>query len=74
MKDTPLYEVRKIRDLRDMLRQSTDLYGDQTAFMIKRMRGGPYENITMREFANDVDALERPSSAGQRRQPGGDFS
>ena len=57
MKDTPLYEVRKIRDLRDMLRQSTDLYGDQTAFMIKRMRGGPYENITMREFANDVDAL-----------------
>ena len=36
MKDIPLYEVRKIRDLRDMLGQSAELYGDRTAFMVKK--------------------------------------
>ncbi len=57
MKDIPLYEVRKIRDLRDMLQQSATLYGESTAFMIKKERGGPYIDVTMKEFAGDVDAL-----------------
>ncbi len=57
MKNIPLYEVRKIGDLRDMLRQSVDLYADHVAFMIKKERGGPYIDVTTREFADDVDAF-----------------
>ncbi len=55
MKNTPLYEVRKIRDLRDMLQQSVALYGDHPAFMVKRERGGPYINVTTREFSEDIN-------------------
>lgn len=57
MKNIPLYEVRKIKDLRDMLQQSTALYGEHPAFMVKKERGGPYVNITMQEYADDVNAL-----------------
>ena len=56
MKDVPLYEVRKIRDLRDMLQQSVELYADRTAFMVKKKRGAPYSNISMKEFADDINA------------------
>ncbi len=57
MKNIPLYEVRKIKDLRDMLRQSTALYGERTAFMVKKERGGPYVHITVKEYSDDVNAL-----------------
>lgn len=41
----PLYEVREIKDLRDMLEQSNKLYGDLTAYYVKdeRVRGGDVE-------------------------------
>ena len=35
MKNAPLYDVRTIKDLRDMIKQSVRLYGDKTAFLIK---------------------------------------
>jgi len=57
MKKTPLYEVRKIRDFRDMLQQSVALYPDHTAFMEKKKHGGSYSNITMKEYSDDVDAF-----------------
>ncbi|NLA10861.1 MAG: AMP-binding protein [Firmicutes bacterium] len=57
MKDIPLYEVRKIHDLRDMLQQSAALYGENIAYMVKKERGGPYIDVTMNEFAADVDAF-----------------
>lgn len=70
MKDIPLYEVRKIRDLRDMLRQSVEQYGESTAFMVKKKRGGPYTDVSMRQFSDDVDALGtallRHTPAGSR--------
>lgn len=53
----PLYEVRKIRDLRDMLQQSVALFGDHPAFMIKKEHGAPYTAVTVKEYAADVDAL-----------------
>ena len=31
----PLYDVRQIEDLRDMLEQSIKLYGDKPAYMVK---------------------------------------
>lgn len=35
MKNAPLYDVRTIKDLRDMIKQSVRLYGEKTAFLIK---------------------------------------
>ncbi|HEY5466096.1 MAG TPA: AMP-binding protein [Clostridia bacterium] len=56
-KNAPLYDVRHINDLRDMLAQSRALYADQTAFLVKDRRGGPYLPVTFRQYAADVDAF-----------------
>jgi long-chain acyl-CoA synthetase len=56
-KNAPLYEVRPISDLRDMLEQSRKLYADQTAFLVKDKRGEPYRAIPYSQYAADVDAL-----------------
>lgn len=57
MKNAPLYEVRKITDLRDMLRQSVKLYGDRTAFLVKGEQGGDYTPVTYQQFGRDVDGF-----------------
>ena len=57
MKDIPLYEVRKITDLRDMLKQSVMLYQDKTVFMIKKSKGEPYTNVSFKQYGADVDAF-----------------
>ena len=57
MKDIPLYEVRKITDLKDMLKQSVMLYQDKTVFMIKKNKGEPYTNISFKQYGADVDAF-----------------
>jgi len=57
MKDIPLYEIRKIKDLRDMLHQSVMLYQDKTVFMIKKIKGEPYTNISFKQYGDDVDAF-----------------
>ena len=38
MKNIPLYDVRKINDLGDMIRQSVNLFGDKPAFLVKDPR------------------------------------
>ncbi len=57
MKNIPLYEVRQIRDLKDMLSSSAVQFADRTAFHVKKEEGGPYETITYRQFKADVDAF-----------------
>lgn len=57
MKNIPLYEVRPIQDLRDMLQQSAKIFRDKPVFMIKINRGEPYTNITYKQYAEDVDAF-----------------
>lgn len=57
MKNIPLYEVRKINDLRDMLQQSVKLYQDKAAFMIKKNKGEPYEKVSYKQYSDDVDAF-----------------
>lgn len=57
MKNIPLYEVRKIKDLRDMLQQSVTLYQDKTAFLIKERKGEPYGEISYKQFGLDVNAF-----------------
>lgn len=52
----PLFRVRPIKDLKDMLSQTTQLFGDKIAFSLKG-KDDKYYDITYNEFKNDVDAL-----------------
>lgn len=56
-KNAPLYEVRKIRDLKDMLQQSAELYSTSTAFLTKPVKLGPYKPVSYKQYATDVDQL-----------------
>ncbi len=57
MKDIPLYEVRKIESLKDMLEGSVKLFANETAFLVKTEEGGPYVPITYTQFRDDVNAM-----------------
>lgn len=53
----PLYEVREIKDLKDMLRQSVEIYGKKNAFLVKRKGSEEYQGISFEQFKNDVEAF-----------------
>ena len=57
IKDAPLYEVREIKDLRDMFRQSCELYKNKDLFYIKETHKQPYKGITFEQYYRDVNAL-----------------
>lgn len=57
MKNIPLYEVRKIKSIKDVLVTSTELYSDRTAFLYKKKGSEAYEAYTFRQFKTEVDAL-----------------
>jgi len=57
MKNIPLYEVRPINNLREMLKGSVELYGDKPAFLYKKKEGDNYLPITYRQYGDDVDAF-----------------
>lgn len=59
MKNVPLYEVRKIDNLRDMIKQSAVIYGDKAAFLVKDPRAAR----TQSQAAAAVD------SAGEKSLP-----
>ncbi len=56
MTSKAICKVRKVSDLKDMLEQSTRLYGNNNAFWLKSTEGN-YYGITYNEYKNDVDAL-----------------
>ncbi|MDI9468831.1 MAG: AMP-binding protein [Bacillota bacterium] len=56
-KNAPLYEVRKIRDLKEMLAQSVSTWADAPAFLTKPVRGEPYVPVSYRSYAQDVDCV-----------------
>ena len=56
MKNVPLYEVRPIKDLRDMIKQSATIYRDKAAFLVKDPRAA---RQTMAESAGEAAADER---------------
>jgi len=56
MNSKPVYEVRPIRDLKDMLKQSVELFGSKNAFLVKTGDDN-YKGITYSQFKEDVDAL-----------------
>lgn len=51
------HEVRTITSLKDMLNSSVQLFKDRPAFLVKKAKGGVYQNITYSQVKNDVDAL-----------------
>lgn len=56
MKKQKLYKTRNIIDLRDMLRQSEQLFGDKNAFIVKDEKED-HRGITYSQFKSDVDAF-----------------
>ncbi|MHB8064393.1 MAG: AMP-dependent synthetase/ligase [Ruminiclostridium sp.] len=56
MKPAILYNVRIVENLKEMLNQSADLYGDKAAFLINDKNGYVY-NISYSQFKQDVDAF-----------------
>lgn len=57
MKNLPLYEVRKISDLKDMIEQSSKLYAQKPAFLVKEKGNPNYSPISFSKYKADIDAL-----------------
>ncbi len=51
------YEVNAIKNLKDMIEQSTSLYGTKNVFYVKPSGSQEYKGITYNEFKSDHDAL-----------------
>ncbi len=56
MRAEPIYQVRKIYDLKDMMVQSANLFGSRNAFLIKG-KNGEYYSKTYTELKSEIDAL-----------------
>lgn len=52
-----LHEVRKIKDLKDMLNQSVELFGDKPLFIFKTETPNKFDSITFKEYKQQVEAL-----------------
>ena len=57
MKNIPLYDVRKIRSIKEVLVTSSELFSDRTAFLQKFKGNDKFEPITFKQFKTEVDAL-----------------
>ncbi len=56
------YEVRKIKDFKDLLNQTVELYGDRPAFRFKKRmyqkdETPEFYSINYKEFKNEIDCL-----------------
>lgn len=57
MKNIPLYDVRPIKTLKEMLDSSVALYSERTAFLVKHKGNENYEPVTFKQYKDDVDSL-----------------
>ena len=57
MENRELNKVRPIKDLKDMLDSSVELYGDKAAFLSKPKAGAAYIPISYKQFKSDVNAM-----------------
>ncbi len=53
----PMYPVRQIRDLKDLLNQTLELYGDRYAFEIKKSGVAETVKLTYKDYLRDINAL-----------------
>lgn len=56
-KSQQLFSVRDITDLRDMVKQSVELYGDLNAFLVKNKETSEVKGVTYKQFQNDIQCL-----------------
>lgn len=56
-KNAPFYKVREIKDMKDMLNSSTNLYGNRIAFLARDASSENYREVKYSEYKIDVDAL-----------------
>lgn len=47
----------KFKDLKDMLKQTGEVYADRPAYMFKTEKEGEFRTITHKEFRNEINAL-----------------
>ena len=47
----------KFTDLKDMLKQTEDVYGDRPAYIFKTEKKGEFKTITHKQFREDINAL-----------------
>ena len=57
MKNYPLYEVRPILNLKEMLDKSCEIYAEKTAYLSKTNPESEYDQITYAQLKRDVDAF-----------------
>ncbi|RCX16580.1 long-chain acyl-CoA synthetase [Anaerobacterium chartisolvens] len=57
MKNIPLYDVRQIANLKEMLEGSAKAFGSKPAFLVKSKAEEHYKPISYLQFKKDVDAL-----------------
>lgn len=57
MKNGELYEVRPIKDLKDMLSSSVEIYGDKAAFLSRPKGSSDYAPISYKQYKADVEAF-----------------
>jgi long-chain acyl-CoA synthetase len=57
MNNTPLYDVRHITSIKDVLDGGAELYADLTAFLSKPKDCDKYQPITYKQYKDDVTAL-----------------
>lgn len=71
------YDVREIKDLRDLINQSVKLYADRPAFEIKNKKGEHFE-ITYKQYGEEINALGTAlvdmGLSGEKIAVGGDNS
>jgi len=51
------YRMREIRDLKDMVETSRDVYGSKPAFLVKDVPGGEYRPVPFSRFLDDINGL-----------------
>ena len=51
------YEVRPLRDLKDLINSSAALFADKNAYLVKNAPGGPYIPIKYSQVKTDIDEL-----------------
>ncbi len=71
------YDVREIKDLRDLINQSVQLYSERSAFTVKSKNGDQYD-ITYKRYGEEIKALGTAlvdmGLSGEKIAVGGDNS
>jgi len=57
MKNKPLYEVRNISNLKDMIEQSAKIYAEKPAFLVKEKGNPDFIPVSYSKYKEDIDAF-----------------